>query len=592
MAGGRRCCAVEDRVKGERVHYRLSWESPNQHLFDVEIAFRARRRETALHLPAWRPGRYLIQNYAANVRQWWATGEDGEPLVIMKTDKSSWVVESKAGEQLRVGYRFFAGVLDAGSSYLDESEAYFNGSNLFMMLGDRRGEECVLEMRVPNGWKVETQLKRLGPNRWLARDYDYLIDAPTIASPSLVEYSFKENGTEIILAFQGAAGVDVRQYVAPAKKIVRAQSELFGGIPTKRYVFLYHVASLWHGVEHEDSCSIALRRSELIGTKPGEEAYDHTLAITSHELFHLWNVKRIMPARFVPYDYSRETPTKLLWAMEGITSYFGERTLLRSGLWTGQKYLDYLAKEISVLESIPGRHFLSLAQAGFDAWLQDPAQMHDRSNAWISFYNKGEIVSALLDVEIRRATKGRRSLDDVMRDLWSRYGRRGKGLEEDAIANALDRLRRPEVLDLYFRCVESTEPLPYAEVFGAAGIDFTLAPAEAEAPMLGMKVSANGGRLVVASVRSDGEAMNAGILAGDEILAVNDGRVTTESAFKGAVRAAAKKGVRLLFARNDVVRTERLQMGGGGAVEVRMAIRPERSHAEEKLLRSWLGESI
>ncbi|HVT03736.1 MAG TPA: PDZ domain-containing protein [Thermoanaerobaculia bacterium] len=570
------------------VRYRLSWGDPNEHLFDVEITFTAWRTKTDLLLPAWRPGRYLVQNYAANVRQWSATGDEGRALDLIKTDKTTWRVTSRKGESVCVRYRFFAGVLDAGSSFLDAGEAWFNGSNLFMMVVDQRKAPATLDLQIPKDWRVVTQLKRISAKRYSARDYDYLIDSPTIISPSVELRELEESGAVIVLAFQNQKGIDTRRFVAPVRKIVRGHAALFSGIPTSRYTFLYHVGDRWHGVEHEDSCSIILKRAELLGAGKDDPGTDHALAVTSHEFFHLWNVKRILPARFVPYDYARETPTKLLWVMEGVTSYYGEQMLRRTRLWSRERYLKHLSTEITTLETTPGKAWLSLSQASFDGWLQEPAQMHDKSNAWISFYNKGEIVAALMDIEIRRTTKGLKSLDELMRYLWKKYGTKGRGLEEDAIEQALQKLFGGALVDFHRRYVEGVEPLPYEELFGAAGLALTHKPGQIGD--LGGKIRAIDGRLIVDSVRAGGFAMTAGLLPGDEILAIDGTRVTSQVALAALLIAGGRGKASVLFARNDVVRTVSSVSLTNGDGRFELSINEQRSPSQEEMLAGWLGE--
>jgi predicted metalloprotease with PDZ domain len=334
------------------IAYTISWTDPNEHLLDITISFTAPADEPRLTLPAWRPGRYLIQNYAANIRQCAAADSGGDPLDIRKDAKSSWRISAKAGEELTVRYRYYAGILDAGSSFLDESEAYCNGSNLFMMVEGLRHEQTRLTVAAPAEWRIETQLPREDENTFVARDYDHLIDSPTIAAPSFRRHSFLESGAAIHLIFIGAETIDTDQFIDPVHAIVRSQSKMFGGLPFSEYRFLTHIGEKWHGVEHEASCSIVAKRSDLLGAKKDDAGYDHFLLICSHEFFHLWNVKRILPAVFAPYDYSAETLTRLLWVIEGVTSYFAALTLVRAGLWTEKRYLKHLGSEIETLENL------------------------------------------------------------------------------------------------------------------------------------------------------------------------------------------------------------------------------------------------
>jgi len=519
--------------------YLVSWGAPADRLYDVAIRFKAPADAPRLLLPAWRPGRYLIQNYAANVREW------GGSHRVRKDAKSSWRVDARAGESVSVTYRYYAGVLDAGSSFLDDDEAYVNGSNLFMLVEGLREEEHRLTIAAPAEWRVETQLVR-DDATFIARDYDHLIDSPIIAAPTMTRHSFVEQNARFHLVFRGDEGIDTEQYVEPVRVIARTQAQLFGGLPFREYRFLTHVRDKWHGVEHEDSCSIIAKRAALLGACPGDEGHDHFLSIASHELFHAWNVKRILPARFHPYDYWTETPTRLLWAMEGLTSYYGDLTLVRGGIWSEERYLEHLRKEIETLEGLPARLHLPLSQASFDGWLSDPAQMHDHANAWYSFYTKGELVSLLLDLTIRRATNGERSLDDVLRLLWEQ-----RILEEDAVERAVARVA--DMGDFFARYIDGVEPLPYSELLGAAGIAFAATPRTE--PSLGAKLKMNNGLLMIESVIRGGAGMAAGLLPGDELLSLDGTRTTDEASLATALRGLRiGDSAELLVARAGVVK--------------------------------------
>jgi predicted metalloprotease with PDZ domain len=558
-------------------HYLLSWTNPAERLFEIAIRFTAPSDTPRLLLPAWRPGRYLIQNYAANVRDWSA----GEARA-WKDGLHSWRIDAQAGQEVTFRYRYYAGVLDAGSSFLDEEEAYFNGSNLFMLVDGQRREEHRLTIAAPLEWTIETQLPRGDDGVFVARDYDHLIDSPAIAAARLTRHSLVESGARIHLVFHGDEGLDTEQFVEPVRAVARYQAELFGGLPFRDYRFLYHVRDRWHGVEHEDSSSIILRRNSLLGTKPGDEGYDHTLSITSHELFHAWNVKRIVPAKFAPYDYWTATPTRLLWVMEGVTSYYGELSLVRSGVWSVERYLTHLESEIQLLESLPARHHLSLSQASFDGWLSDPAQMHDHPNAFFSFYNKGEVVSALLDLTLRRATNGERGLDDVVRILWNEYGVTGTGLEEDAMERAVARVA--DVGDFFARYVDGTEALPYEDVFGAAGVAFTAKAANATQPVLGATVRVQDTSLFASSILRGGAAMSAGLLPHDELLALGDTRLASETTLNAALRAIPiGQSAELLISRAGVLRRLSLTAMPDPRPKISLKVREE-----SELRRGWL----
>lgn len=532
--------------------YRIGWTSPRERLFDVTIRFTAPTGEPRLLLPAWRPGRYLLQNYAANVREW------GGSHRVWKDGKTSWRVAARAGEAVEVRYRYYAGVLDAGSSFLDDDEAYVNGSNLFMLVEGLRADEHRLTVETPDGWLLETQLLGTG---MVARDYDHLIDSPFIAAARMTRHTFEEGGATFHLVFRGDQGLDTAQFVEPTRAIARSQAALFGGFPFREYRFLFHVHDKWHGVEHEDSSSIILKRLTPFDM-------DHALSIISHELFHAWNVKRIVPAVFSPYDYWTETPTRLLWVMEGLTSYYGELSLLRAGIWSETDYLEHLEHEIETLEAMPARLHLPLSQASFDGWLASPAHMHDHANATFSFYNKGEVVSALLDLTLRRATDGAKSLDDVVRLMWEEYGRTAgvppaaRGLEEDGFERLVSRVA--DAGDFFARYVDGVEPLPYAELFDAAGVAF--ASAVRGGASLAAKLKTQDGLLSVEAVIRGGAGMEAGLLPGDEIVSLNGTRIASMAALENALDAIG----------NDIGETAELVISRGGVMKaLSLAAKPD-----------------
>lgn len=562
--------------------YRLDWTDANSHLFDVTIRFTARQALTELMLPAWRPGRYLIQNYAANVRNWSARSDRGA-LAITKSDKSTWQVVARRGERVEVSYQFFAAVLDAGSSFLDENEAYFNGSNLFMLVDGRRRDPVTLELRVPRGWKVATQLRRIAAGTFEARDYDHLIDSPTIISPSLATEEIRVAGKRVALTFHDPRDLDLATLAGAIRPALEEQVAVFGELPSKRYAFLYHLGTVWHGVEHEDSSSIILKEWELANARAGERGFDLFLEISSHEFFHLWNVKRILPAVFAPYDYAHETPTRLLWLMEGVTSYYAALTIVRSGTWSTSRYLEHLATEITTLENAPGREILSLSQASFDGWLQDPAHMHDKANAWISFYNKGEIAGALLDLYIRSETRGRRSLDDVMRALWREFGKRGRGIPEDALPDVIARVTKRDVGSFFEQYIDGVTPLPYEELFSRAGVEFKSERDDA----VGVDIDA---RFVITRLDRFSALAVAGLAAGDELIAVDDHRIATAEQLKKLLIARDGAKCCVTFARRGRVEQREFTMRKSFTVRCTLSARSDASDGEKRLRAAWLKE--
>src|SRR5438045_2454274 len=528
------------------VAYAISWRDPFERLYDIEIRFTAPSDQPRLILPSWRPGRYLMQHYAVNVREW--SGN------LRKIAPSVWQADARNGEDVVVRYRYWAGVLDAGSSFLDRDEAYFNGSNLFMWIDGLREQPATLTIAASDHWRIETQLAHIADHNYEARDYDHLIDSPVIAAASMAHHTFEESGASFHLV---GIGFDPARFIDSLRAIVRTQLAVFGELPLTDYKFLMHAGDRWHGVEHENSCSLIVKRNAA-------DFDDHFLSLASHELFHLWNIKRIVPRCFAPYDYTRETPTRLLWAMEGITSYYGDLSLVRSGVWDVDRYLEHLRSEIEILENNPARLRTSLSQTSLDGWLHDPARPHEKGSAWYSFYTKGELVAALLDLKLR--SRGL-SLDAVMRVLWNE-----RVLDEDAIALAVD---EP---DFFARYVDGVDPLPYSELFAAAGIAFEMSP---RGITLGAKTRKSDGALMIDQASAGGTAMSAGLMQGDELIAI--GEIRTRSASDVDHALTGIEPIEITYSRNGVVKRSIATPRAAG-VDIRLAIADD-----ENLLRDgWL----
>jgi predicted metalloprotease with PDZ domain len=264
--------------------------------------------------------------------------------------------------------------------------------------------------------------------------------------------------------------------------------------------------------------------------------------------------------------------------MEGMTSYYGDLTLRRAGIRTDEEYVEHLRGEIETLENLAGRHILSLAQASFDGWLSDPARRHDHANSWISFYNKGEIVSALLDLTIRRVTEGAHSLDDVLRIIWTDY----RVLEEDGMERAVAHIA--DVGDFFERWVYGTEPLPYADLFAAAGLVFRVEPSDGERSSLGAKLDERDGSLFVEHALRGGAGMVAGLLPGDELVLLDGFRTATSAALENALLGLrVGDSAELIVSRAGVMR--RLSLAGAPDPRVKIDLRIA---GESKLRDAWL----
>ena len=310
-----------------------------------------------------------------------------------------------------------------------------------------------------------------------------------------------------------------------------------------RYVFLVMaLGEGYGGLEHRASTALVCSRDDLPSAQDpnGQDTarsdkYRTFLGLASHEYFHTWNVKRIKPAAFVPYDLSRENYTRQLWAFEGITSYYDDLVLVRTGLITREQYLSLIAETITKVLRGSGRLKQSIADSSFDAWIKYYRQDENAPNAVVNYYAKGSLAGLALDLTVRLKTQGRRSLDEVMRVLWQRYGSQGIGVPEGGVEDIASEIAGTSLKDFFASAVHGTEDLPLKDLLARFGVEYSLRAAESAADgggkpaskknvqpraVLGAKISANGEARLI-HVYDGGAAQAAGLSAGDVVLAVD-----------------------------------------------------------------------
>ncbi len=522
-----------------QITYSIGMPQPHTHLFHVDITLKGSGKTTEFLLPTWTPGSYLIREFARHIQEFAAFSGDGTPLTWYKTAKDTWLVETDRAEQVRISYKVYAHDLTVRTSHLDGSHGYFNGANVFLYVHGRTDEPLLLEVHPPAGWHwhVTTGLDALPTRhdatgdhwRFLAHNYDHLVDSPVECGTHRL-LRFEVDAIEHRIALWGHGNEDEDRLVADTQRIVQTERDLFGSLPYQHYTFIIHLADRYGGLEHRNSVTNIIDRWSF---QP-QSSYERFLELQSHELFHAWNVKRLRPAALGPFDYQHENYTRLLWAMEGVTSYYDRLLLVRAGLLSPERYLERLAEEIARLQSQPGRALQSLEQSSFDAWIKLYRPDENSSNSSISYYLKGSLVILLLDLEIRQRTHGQRSFDDVLRHLYATYPANGPGIPErgaylaavETVAGKAEGFYR----DFFARYISGTKELDYQRSLQHVGVRLDWShsrPApEGSAPAWsGMQLKREHGRSLVASVRSDGPTFAAGIYAGDELLALDGMRI-------------------------------------------------------------------
>ncbi|HUP20858.1 MAG TPA: PDZ domain-containing protein [Gemmatimonadota bacterium] len=575
------------------VRYFLGWDNPASQLYTVRVTAPAQEGPVVFSLPAWRPGRYIVQNYAANVQAVRAEDEDGDPLPVEWVDLDSWRVEPGDAQTVTLAYEWYAATLDAGSSFLRPGLAYFNPVNLLPWVEGRMDHPVTLELQVPDTWPIATQLTPTDEHGvFTAADYHALADAPTIASPEIVQWDFSHDDVPYYVVFRPLPDLgehDREGILADIEAIAREQTAMFGGAPYEEYWFLYQFVPrpFGHAVEHASSSSYVLGPVDrAFSSRP---SYLGFLGITAHELFHAWNVKRLRPAALWPYDYSEPQLTRLHWVTEGVTSYYDNLTLARAGLMSEEEYWKALEQNVQSLQGSPGRRVTSAALASLTSWHSGYGS--GNPNQSISFYTKGALLGLLLDLQIRDATDGARSLDDVMRALYARYYERGEGMPEDAFQTAVAEVAGRSFGEFFERYVHGTDELPYGPPLSVVGLEAREVP-DPDRPeaTLGIATRRQGEETVIVNVLPDGPGLTAGLMRDDVVLELDgspvEGDLRTELA-----EVEPGSAVRLKIRRGTEEMDIEVRAAGGGNMAWRVTTVENPDERQLRLRAGWLASS-
>ena len=564
------------------IHYRIAAADPRAHLFHVTLTVtEPDPAGCRVFLPAWIPGSYMIREFARHIVRISARA-GRRPVRLTKIDKHTWQAAPCAGV-LTIEYEVYAWDLSVRAAHLDELHGFFNGTSVFLCVQGREAARHDVEIMRPAGrafarWRVATSLPRargvraLDFGSYTATNYDELIDHP-VEMGDFTLANFSACGVPHRVVITGRHDCDTARLTADLKKVCESQIRLFHGaragareMPFDRYVFLVlAVGDGYGGLEHRASTALICSRNDLPykGMKHTTEGYRTFLGLCSHEYFHAWNVKRIRPAAFTPYDLNQENYTRLLWAFEGITSYYDDLMLVRCGLITLPEYLDTLARAIRSVLRGSGRLKQPVAESSFDAWIKYYRQDENAPNAIVSYYAKGALVALCLDLMLREGTHGEHSLDHLMRRLWRDYGAPDIGVPEDGVeqaAYAIGGAAMKQRLTGFFRdAVHGTRELPLVELLARAGFKLTVEPGTA--PALGARTASAPDGVRLTHVLDGGGAQAAGLSAGDVIIAIDDLKASQDTLEKRLARKTRGAAVHLHAFRRDELITRVVTLG-------------------------------
>jgi predicted metalloprotease with PDZ domain len=557
------------------------------HLFHVSLTVAAPDEGGQVFaLPAWIPGSYMIREFSRNIVRIRAES-NGEEVALVKLDKHSWQAAPLADRaaSLTVHYEVYAWDLSVRAAHLDQNHAFFNGTSVFLRVLGQEDQPHVVDIQRPDdeaaqGWRVATSLpelkaRRYGFGTYVAANYDELIDHP-VEQGDFALATFKAHGIPHDIVISGRVpNLDLARLSADLKKICETQIAFFEPksrkAPMDRYVFLtLAVGDGYGGLEHRASTALICARADLPSTaaqsKDITDGYLQYLGLCSHEYFHTWNVKRIKPAAFAPYNLQVENYSPLLWLFEGFTSYYDDLMLVRAGVIAEPAYFKLLGKTIGSVLRGSGRTKQSVADSSFDAWGKYYRQDENALNAIISYYTKGSLIGLALDLSIRAKTGGKKSLDDVMRALWERYGRdfykgAARGVTPAEVEALFDEISGGRFKPFFDKYIRGTEDIPLSKLLAPFGVKYN-DERKSSKPSLDANIGRDGNDCKLSAVHENGAAHQAGLSAGDILVAIDGLRVTAGNLETLLSRYGVGSTVEVYAFRRDELMTFNLTLQG------------------------------
>lgn len=569
--------------------YQISYENPQSHYINLELHVDQIAEDAIeLQLPAWRPGRYVLQNFAKNIQKFEVLDGENKPIAFKKITKDRWRIETKNCQEIKVRYNYFAHQMDAGGCWLDADQLYINWICCALYIEDRIDEAYELHFSLPDNYQMACSLTTNFKTRKLsAKDFHQLVDAPLIASPSLQHQTYTcQNATETTFHIwvQGNWQADWKKILQAFKDFSETQIQLFKDFVSKDYHFLFQILPYkhYHGVEHHDSTVITLGPDYDMNDK----YFVDFLAISSHELFHYWNVKRIRPVEMMPYDYKQENYFKTGFVIEGITTYYGDYLLGRSKVLDQKTLFKELNTTLQRHFANEGRHNLSVADSSFDLWLDGYEK--GIPNRKTSIYAKGAVVAFILDLEIRKKHQNKRSLDDVMRSLWRQYSLQKVGFSEENYQKVVEEVAQEEMHDYFDNCVYGNETLEGRLQSALDWVGLTLEIKANDSVLqntYGIKTS--GVKVTDVAMASPAEPF---ICIGDELIAINNYKVDIQN-----IKAISK-------AQNESISLHLFRQGQLHEITLKsdtkqsffntycLTVKPNQTEEQKNNFKAWLGD--
>ncbi len=541
-----------------------------------------------LKMPVWTPGSYLIREYARHVQDFASVAGTGGELNWEKINKNTWRIQTGGQREVVARYKVYSNELTVRTNELNDEHAFWNNTALLLYPDGQLAAPSTVTVRPYGNWKVATGLRQVAgsTNTFTAPNFDILYDSPFEVS-DFKEHTFVAAGKPHRLVITGEGNYDMKQIGIDTAKIAEAAVGIFGDMPTDDYLIILNLRGRG-GLGHLNSTALQWNR---FGFRPRSQ-YIAFLNLVAHEYFHLWNVKRIRPDTLGPFDYENENYTKLLWVAEGTTSYYESVLLHRAELITDDEFLESKSSVIQALQHRPGRFETSLEESSMDAWIKYYRQDANAINNQISYYDKGDIVSMMLDIVIREGSGGQRSLDDVMRYLYDEFYKKNRNFSPADFQQAAEKMAGRGLDDFFRQYVSGRAEIDYNSILSAVGLRLVVTQRNLKQAYHGADLIEEGGRLNVRVLTAGTPAYEQGLIVGDQILAI-DGHRASQSFLQQYLSGKQPNDVvKLTIFRRDELREIDLRLGANTRAEYSIQSVESPTDAQRRAYKLYLSGDL
>lgn len=509
-----------------KIGFEVSFIEPQAHYAEIEMTISGVVKDYIdVKMPVWTPGSYLVREFSKSVEGFAATA-NGKSLKYGKVRKNAWRIYSAKANSIKIKYRVYAFEVSVRTSFIDETHAFLSSTSIFMYPEGLLKTPSTVKIIPYKGWtRVSTGLEPVAGKEFTfaAANFDILFDSPIEVGNQDI-FEFTASGVKHTVAMFGGGNYDKEKLKVDMAKIVEQGTAIYGENPNKHYTFIVHnFFSGGGGLEHLNSTVLGASRDAYTT----EEGYKGFLNLVAHEYYHLWNVKRMRPIALGPFDYDNENYTTNLWVAEGFTAYYENKLMLRAGFITEKKFVEQLVTAVSNVSNIPGARVQSVAEASYDAWIKLYRPNENSNNTTVSYYAKGEVVGVLMDIAILQATKGAKSLDDVMKAMYQQNKAQKRGYTDAEFKAMVEKISGQDFTDFWAKYVNGTHLPEYKKYFDYAGVNVTNENEGKSSPYLGVTSKKIEGRMFISNILRNSAAWVDGLSANDELISVDGTPIET-----------------------------------------------------------------